>query len=43
MMVLIKTHKAYFIAPILIVTIILAFFAYYIGPAILTTFIYAGI
>lgn len=40
---LIKRHKMYFIAPILIVLGILAFLVYYIGPAVIVSFIYAGV
>jgi VIT1/CCC1 family predicted Fe2+/Mn2+ transporter len=40
---LVKKHKYYFIAPILIVLAILAFLVYYIGPAIIVSFIYAGV
>ncbi len=40
---MIKRHKLYFIAPILIVLALLAFLVYYIGPSILISFIYAGI
>ncbi|MDP4266417.1 MAG: hypothetical protein Q8880_03165 [Bacteroidota bacterium] len=43
MFFLIKKHKYYFIAPILIVLAILAFLVYYIGPAVIVSFIYAGV
>jgi len=40
---MIRLHKMYFLAPILIVLILLAFLVYYIGPAAMITFIYAGV
>lgn len=40
---MIKKHKFYFIAPILIILALLAILVYYIGPSAIVTFIYAGI
>ncbi len=40
---LVRKHKLYFLAPLLISLAILGFFVYYIGPAIVVSFIYAGI
>jgi hypothetical protein len=40
---LIRAHKTYVIAPILIVLVILAFFAFVLGPTAVLTFIYAGL
>lgn len=40
---LIKTYRLYFIAPILIMLALLAFFAFYFGPTAIIAFIYAGI
>lgn len=40
---LIKTHKIYFMAPILIMLTFLAFVALVAGPSVITTFIYAGL
>ena len=43
MIFMIKRHKLYFLAPILIILAILALLVYYIGPAAVVSFIYAGI
>jgi hypothetical protein len=43
MFLMIKKHKYYFIAPILIILALLAFLVYYIGPAVIVSFIYAGV
>lgn len=43
MFFMIKKHKLYFLAPILIILAILAFLVYYIGPAAIISFIYAGV
>jgi hypothetical protein len=43
MIAMIKKHKYYFIAPILIILALLAFLVYYIGPAVIVSFIYAGV
>jgi hypothetical protein len=40
---LIKEHRFYFIAPLLIMIVILALLAYYAGPTVILSFIYAGI
>lgn len=40
---LVRRHKLYFLAPILFVLALLAFFVYQIGPAIIVSFIYAGV
>jgi hypothetical protein len=40
---MIKKDKLYFIAPMLILLALLAFFAYHIGPAVIISFMYAGI
>ena len=42
MIFLIRTHKVYFIAPILIVLVLLVVLAFYVGPTAVLTFIYAG-
>ena len=43
MFAMIKKHKYYFIAPMLIILAFLAFLVYYIGPAVIVSFIYAGV
>ena len=43
MIAMIKKHKYYFIAPMLIILAFLAFLVYYIGPAVIVSFIYAGV
>lgn len=43
MLAMIKKHKYYFIAPMLIILAFLAFLVYYIGPAVIVSFIYAGV
>ena len=40
---LIRKHKFYLLAPLLLIFSLLAFFVYYVGPAIIVSFIYAGI
>ncbi len=40
---MIKKHKIYFLAPILIILALLAFIVFYIGPSAIISFIYAGI
>ena len=42
MLHLIRTHKLYVIAPLLIALVLLALLAFVIGPAATLTFIYAG-
>jgi len=39
---LVKRHKMYFLAPILITLALLVALAFYVGPAAALTFIYAG-
>jgi hypothetical protein len=43
MFYLIKKHKLYFLAPILISLVLLAILAFSIGPNALIAFIYAGL
>jgi hypothetical protein len=43
MFYLIKRYKLYFLAPILIILMLLAFLVFYIGPSIIISFIYAGL
>ena len=43
MMFLIRRHKLYFIAPLLIVLLVLVVLALYVGPTAIVTFIYAGL
>lgn len=43
MFYMIKKHKIYFLAPILIVLALLALIVFYIGPSVIISFIYAGI
>ena len=40
---LIKRHKLYFLAPILLTLALIAFLVYHIGPAVIVSFLYAGI
>lgn len=40
---LIRRHRLYFLAPVLIMLILLAFLVYYIGPTVVMSFIYAGV
>lgn len=40
---MIRRHKVFFLAPILIVLSLLAILVYYIGPAAIVSFFYAGI
>jgi len=40
---LIKKHKVFFLAPILILMSLLALLVFYIGPSVIISFIYAGI
>jgi len=40
---LIKAHKIYFLAPILITFALLALLVFYVGPSVIISFIYAGI
>lgn len=43
MLYLIRKHKLYFLSPLLIILVLLAFLAFYIGPSVIISFIYAGI
>jgi hypothetical protein len=43
MVFLIKKHRLFFLAPILILLALLAILVYYIGPAAIVSFIYAGL
>ncbi|MFZ2385604.1 MAG: DUF5989 family protein [Candidatus Omnitrophota bacterium] len=40
---LIRKHKIYFLAPILIILVLLALIVFYVGPSVIVSFIYAGI
>jgi len=40
---LVRKHKLYFLAPILITLAILAILAFYIGPSVIISFFYAGV
>jgi len=40
---LIREHKIYFLAPILIILLLLALIVFYVGPSVIVSFIYAGI
>lgn len=40
---LIRKHKLFFFAPLLILLALLAFLVYYIGPAVIVSFMYAGV
>ncbi len=42
MVAMIRRHRMYFLAPILLMLALLSFLVYHFGPAILTTFVYAG-
>ena len=42
MLAMIRRHRMYFLAPILLMLAFLSFLVYHFGPAILTTFVYAG-
>jgi len=43
MLHLIKKHKLYFLAPTLILLVLLAVLVFYVGPPIIISFIYAGV
>jgi len=43
MLYMVRRHKLYFLLPILIVLVLLAFLVFYIGPSAVISFIYAGI
>jgi hypothetical protein len=40
---MVKKHKLYFLAPILVMLALLALLVYYIGPSVIISFIYAGV
>ncbi len=40
---MIRRHKMYLLAPVLIMLAFLAFIVYYIGPSVIISFIYAGV
>ncbi len=40
---LIRQHKLYFFAPMLIILGILAILVFYVGPSVIIAFMYAGI
>lgn len=40
---MVKKHKIYFLAPILIILALLALIVFYIGPSVIISFIYAGV
>lgn len=40
---MVRKHKIYFLAPLLVMLAVLALIAFYIGPSIIISFIYAGI
>ncbi len=42
MFYLIKKHKLYFLSPLLLMLVVLAFLVFYIGPSVIISFIYAG-
>ncbi len=43
MMMLVREHKLYFMAPVLITLVCLSMLVYYVGPTVVITFIYAGV
>lgn len=43
MLFLIKSHKLYFISPLLLMLVFLTLLAFYVGPTAILTFIYAGL
>lgn len=43
MFYMVKKYKLYFLAPLLILLIVLACLAFYLGPSVLISFIYAGV
>jgi hypothetical protein len=40
---MIRRHRMYFIAPLLITLALMAFLVFYLGPAAIVAFLYAGI
>jgi len=43
MFYLVRKYKLYFLAPLLIMLVLVAFLAFYLGPNVVISFIYAGI
>lgn len=43
MVVMLKKRKAYFLAPLVVLLVLLAVLAFYVGPGAVVTFIYAGL
>ena len=43
MLMLVREHKLYFMAPVLITLVFLSMLVYYVGPTVVITFIYAGV
>ena len=40
---LVLRHRLYFLAPLLLLLVLLALLAFYVGPATVVTFIYSGV
>ena len=40
---LVKRHRLYFIAPLLLALLLLSLIAFYVGPGVVVTFIYSGL
>ncbi|MBM4390937.1 MAG: hypothetical protein FJ090_07420 [Deltaproteobacteria bacterium] len=43
MLELIREHKLYFLAPLLLALVAVSALVYYVGPTVVITFIYAGV
>lgn len=43
MWLLVREHKLYFLAPVLVMLVALSLLVYYVGPSVVITFIYAGV
>ena len=43
MVLLLREHKLYFLAPLLLTLVCLSVLVYYVGPTVVLTFIYAGV
>jgi hypothetical protein len=43
MVYMVKKYKLYFLAPLLLMLVLLACIVFYLGPSIIITFIYAGL
>ncbi len=43
MLLLLREHKLYFLAPLLLTLVGLSVLVYYVGPTVVLTFIYAGV